>query len=128
MKGEAKPRILVVDDELVVQQFLSAILTEAGYEVETADNGSDASEKLESKRYSVILLDIKMPGMSGIQLYEQIQKMVQSLAKRVVFITGDVMGTDTWRFLRKTEVPYLTKPFNDEQLGTEINRILTPRA
>jgi CheY-like chemotaxis protein len=104
---------------------LSEILGDQGYEVETADNATDALEKLENKRYSLILLDIKMHGMSGIELYKHLQKKAKSLSKRVVFITGDIMGKDTWQFLRRTKAPYLTKPFDEEKLEKEINRILT---
>ncbi len=74
--------------------------------------------------YSLILLDIKMPGMNGIELYERIQGTAQSLARRVVFITGDVLGAETTAFLSKTEAPYVIKPFDVEQLKSEIGRIL----
>jgi CheY-like chemotaxis protein len=65
-----------------------------------------------------------MPGMGGINLYEQFQEIAPSLKKRVVFVTGDVMGKRTKDFLTKTKAPYITKPFDAEQLKTEINRIL----
>jgi hypothetical protein len=45
------------------------------------------------------------------------------LAKRIVFITGDAMGKETWHFLRQTKAPYLTKPFDEEQLDMVIGRI-----
>ncbi len=124
-KSKSKARMLVVDDEPIVQQYLSETLTEKGYEVECVDSAGDALEKIKTNRYSLIMLDIKMPGMSGIQLYEHLQKTAQSLAKKVVFITGDVMGEDTWRFFRKTKAPYLMKPFSEEQLLEGINHILT---
>jgi CheY-like chemotaxis protein len=57
--------------------------------------------------------------------YRHLRKRARSLAKRVIFITGDVMGKDTWQFLRRTKAPYLTKPFDEEKLEKEINRILT---
>lgn len=113
-----------MDDEPIVREFLSEALSDQGYEVETADNATDALQRLNTKRYPVILLDIKMRGMSGIELYEHLQNKPKSLTKRIIFITGDVMGEDTRRFLRKTKAPYLTKPFNEEQLQKEINRVL----
>jgi len=120
----AKARILVVDDEPVIRDFLSHVLTDEGHEVETVDNADDALEKVETERYSLILLDIKMPGMSGIELYNHFKKTAQSLARRVVFITGDVMGADTTAFLSRTKAPRIDKPFDAEQLKNEINRIL----
>ena len=123
-ENEAKPKILVVDDELIVQEFLSEVLTEAGWQVESVGNSSDALERIESDGYSVVLLDIKMRGMSGIELYEHLQKTAPSMAKRVVFITGDVMGEDTWKFLRETKAPYLTKPFDEDKLMEKIDSVV----
>ena len=124
----ATARILVVDDEPVVLSFVSELLSEEGYQVEAADNAEAALEKVKSERYSLILLDIKMPGTSGIELYQSIRNIAQSLARRVVFITGDVMGGDTMHFLSRTKAPYITKPFKAEQLKREIRRILTDGA
>ncbi|MCJ7654844.1 MAG: PAS domain S-box protein, partial [Dehalococcoidia bacterium] len=123
-KKIAKAKILVVDDEPVIREFVSQVLGEQGHTVETADNAADALMKVKSKRYRLILLDIKMPGMSGIELYRQFQKIAPSLTKRVVFITGDVMGKRTLAFLDKTKTPYVMKPFDAKQLKAEINRIL----
>jgi CheY-like chemotaxis protein len=71
------------------------------------------------------LLDMKMPGKSGIELYGSIQKIARSLARRVVFITGDVMAADTGKFLSETKVPHIAKPFDAEQLRREVKRVLT---
>ncbi len=98
------------------------MLADEGYQVETLDNFSDALEKLAGERYDLILADIKMQGMGGIELYKNLQKTAQSLAKKIVFITGDVIGEDTWKFLREAKVPYLTKPFVEKQLLNEIDR------
>jgi CheY-like chemotaxis protein len=100
------------------------VLTDEGHEVETVDNTPDALEMIKSKRYNLILLDIKLPEMSGIELYRHIQKIARSLARRVVFITGDVMGADTQDFLASTKAPYLMKPFDTEQFKKDINRML----
>ena len=128
LKGTAGARILVVDDEPGVRQFLSRLLTDEGHEVETVDNARDALERLKKDRYNLILLDIKMPEMSGIELYKRIRKIAESLAKRVVFITGDVIGADTRSFLSRSKALYISKPFDTEQLKREINRILTTPA
>jgi PAS domain S-box-containing protein len=118
-------KILVVDDEPVVREFISKVLTEEGHRVETVDNAEDALEMVKSKTYRIILLDIKMPGMSGIELYKRFQKMAPSLARRVVFVTGDVLGARTTAFLSKAKSPYITKPFDGKQLNIAINRIFT---
>ncbi|MCJ7790794.1 MAG: PAS domain S-box protein, partial [Dehalococcoidia bacterium] len=123
-KKITKAKILVVDDEPVIRKFVSQVLGEQGHTVETVDNATDALKMVRSKRYRLILLDIKMPGMSGLELYKQFQKIAPSLTKRVVFITGDVMGKRTLAFLDKTKTPYMMKPFDAKELKTEINRIL----
>ena len=121
----AKARILVVDDDTIVQEFLTEILREEGHEVEIIDNGNDALEKFESEDYDLILLDIKLPGMSGIELYEHLQKKAKSLTRKVIFITGDTMSTDTMVFIKSSQTPYITKPFNVEELMKSIDRVLT---
>jgi PAS domain S-box-containing protein len=119
-----KAKILVVDDELMVRQFVSQILAEEGHEVEVVDSAEVALEEVSSKEYQAIMLDIKMPGMSGIELYRHFQKISPPLADKVVFITGDIMGTSTMAFLSKTKAPYIIKPFDAKQLKAEVNRVL----
>ncbi|MBM4446055.1 MAG: PAS domain S-box protein [Chloroflexi bacterium] len=119
-----KAKILVVDDEAVIRQFVSQMLMDEGHEVEALDSAEDALEQVKSKEYQVIMLDIKMPGMNGIELYRHFQKISLALAERVVFITGDVMGASTMAFLSKTKAPYIIKPFDAKQLKIEVNRIL----
>ena len=121
--GRAK--ILVVDDEPATLELLSQILTAEGHEVQTTEKATDALERIKSERYSLILLDIKLPGMSGVELYKSIEKIAQSLGRRVLFITGDVMGADTRDFLSKIKAPYVAKPFDIEQLRKIIDRMLT---
>ena len=127
-KALSRARILVVDDDTIVQGFLTAILTEEGHEVEIVDNGDDALERLDSGDYDVILLDVKLPGMSGIELYRYMQKALKSLARKVIFITGDVMSKDTMGFLSRTSAPYITKPFDAEQLKKGVDRILSQQS
>jgi len=118
-------RILVVDDDPRLLRIVSKILTDEGHEVETVDNGRDALERIESRRYSLILTGIRMPYMNGFELYEHIQKIDRFLANRVIVISGDVMAEDAQEFLAKNDVPYLAKPFHAEQLSKYINRMLS---
>jgi PAS domain S-box-containing protein len=122
--GMKRARILVVDDEPVVGQLLSHILEKEGYKVEVTEDGKDALARIRKKRYSLILLDIKLPGLSGSELYQHIRAISSPLAKRVVFMTGDVMAADTESFLARTKVRVITKPFNVSQLRQEIQRSL----
>ncbi len=67
----------MIEDEPAILRFLSQILTGEGHKVEAVTNADDALGRLESEEYELILLDIKMPGMSGIELYEYSQKIAQ---------------------------------------------------
>jgi CheY-like chemotaxis protein len=58
------------------------------------------------------------------ELYKEIKRTARTLARRVVFITGDVLATDTRKFLSRVKAPYISKPFDAEKLTKEINRIL----
>jgi PAS domain S-box-containing protein len=117
-------KILVVDDEQAILTFLSRLLTEWGHTVETINNADAALERLKTERYSLILLDIKLPGMSGIELYHHIEETVPALTRRVIFITGDVMESTTRDFLEKTKAAHITKPLDIEVLKKMINRAL----
>jgi len=119
-----RAKIVVIDDEPAICQFLSLALTQEGYKVETIDNASAALERLKCERYNLILLDIRMEGMDGIELYRHLKEIAPSLQRRVVFITGDTMTPSTQNFLDKTKVRCISKPFDIEQLKKEINQIL----
>ncbi len=117
-------RIMIVDDEPAICQLLSEVLSADGHNVETVDNADTALERLERQRYSLILLDVQMAGMDGIELYRHMGKIASSLQRRVVFITGDTMTPATQNFLRMAKVRCISKPFDTEQLKKEINQIL----
>jgi DNA-binding NtrC family response regulator len=74
MKSE-QPAILVVDDDVDTCRNLSDILTDLGYRVDTANDGTSALKKVQQKPYDVALLDLKMPGMDGLTLYREIKKL-----------------------------------------------------
>jgi len=130
--------ILVVGTELPILEFMSRVLTEEGHEVETADNAQYALERLKSKKYSLILLDTqpRENGIGSIELYERIQKIAPSLAKRVAFVTSEVIQADIKDFLTETEAPHIgrpavkdiARPLAAKQLKEEIHRILAQGA
>ena len=70
------------------------------------------------------MLDIRLPAMSGIELYRHLQETANSLAQSVIFITGDTINTDTIAFLSQTSAPYITKPFDMNRLIEQIDRML----
>ena len=78
--------------------------------------------------YDVILTDVKMPGMGGIELYSHILEKTPAMKNKIMFITGDVMGIDTKTFLTQNNLTYFAKPFNIEALKEKINAIVMSNA
>ena len=89
------PKVLIVDDENSISDVLLNLLKNNGYLVETARNGKLALEKIQIKNFDVIVCDVKMPVMSGIQLYEILKERKPELTKRMIFISGDIINSDT---------------------------------
>ena len=117
-------KILIVDDDPIVQKYLATVLTDEGHEVEVIDNGNDVIERLCSQSYEVIFLDIRLTGKSGIDIYRELEKKSNSITKNIIFITGDVTNPNIVDFLSSINAPHISKPFNVEQLKKDMDRIL----
>ncbi|MGA7728804.1 MAG: PAS domain S-box protein [Dehalococcoidales bacterium] len=118
-------RIMVIDDELPVRTLLEKVLTPMGYSIETVDDADTVLNRLKAgEKYDVILLDIRMPGMSGTELYTHILEKAPELKGRIIIITGDVMGLDIKEFLTKHNLPSLSKPFDIKLLKEIIDKII----
>ncbi|MBC8280910.1 MAG: PAS domain S-box protein [Chloroflexi bacterium] len=118
-------RILVVDDEAVFTDPLCRILSREGHVVEVARDGNEALRAIEKQKYECILMDVRMPGMGGKELYRRIRDDNEALARRVIFATGDTLNPDTQDFLRDTGNAWLGKPFTVEELEDRIQECLT---
>jgi CheY-like chemotaxis protein len=116
-------RILVVDDEPVVCDLISDALG-AAHRVETAPNGREGLARAARGAYDVILLDMKMPDMTGRQMFEALAALNPAVADRVIFTTGDTVHEETRRFLGTVANPCLAKPFSLEALAEAVERIL----
>ena len=104
-------RILVVDDDAIVVELVKEILEEEGFKVETATDGIEGLEKVKQNRYDAIISNLNMPRMKGDELYLEIEKLNPSLAKKIIFISGDIND-----FIRSTGNRFLKKPFSRQQL------------
>ena len=104
--------LLVVDDEPLIRDMLAKFLERQQFVVELAEDGGEAWVKLQSITYDCILLDLKMPGMGGKELYRLIEKSDSQAAKRVIFITGDTVNPDTRDFVEATKNPVMTNPYS----------------
>jgi signal transduction histidine kinase/sensor domain CHASE-containing protein/putative methionine-R-sulfoxide reductase with GAF domain/ActR/RegA family two-component response regulator len=103
--------ILVVDDEPGITSALAYLLSRDGYVVDTASNGRVALEKLDQRVYDLILCDLRMPELDGPGLYREMEQHAPPLLRRIVFLTGDTLSSETRVFLDRADMPYLSKPF-----------------
>ncbi len=124
LPASGKARVLVVDDEPGVRALVKAILVPAGHVVEEADLPGLALEKLDQSRFDAVILDIRMPDMNGMELYDRIVARHPVLARRVVFVTGDTSDTLTRQYLAAHQIPYVTKPFDKDSLKTQMQVML----
>jgi CheY-like chemotaxis protein len=113
---ETSYRVLVVDDEAEIADLLREILELAGHEVDVADSGESALQRVADVRYDFVLSDMRMPGMDGTMLYEALCKRDPDLAERLAFITGDTLSPNAAGFLQRTGLRHLPKPFEPRQV------------
>ncbi len=119
------PRILVVDDEKKICELLARLLTREGYEVKTAHDGDSALREIVRRRPDLMLTDLKMPGMDGLELLRRARSMHRDLP--VVLITGYASMETAVAALREGVDDYITKPFSVHELKTVVGRIITNR-
>lgn len=117
-------RILVVEDEAAIGEICAKVLTSEGLEVDIAADGKAAEDKLQEICYDSVLIDIRIPGMSGKELYQSINKKHPKLANRVILTTGDVVSPATQSFLEQAARPFLLKPFTPDELKTIVRETL----
>ena len=104
-------RVLVVEDEPALAVAVSEALSDAGFTADRAGDGEEGLTRLTEARYDLIVCDLKMPRIDGMQFYRAMAAATPTLARRVIFVTGDVAGTEAERFLEETGCRWLSKPF-----------------
>jgi two-component system cell cycle sensor histidine kinase/response regulator CckA len=108
--------ILVVEDEHALASAMGEALQGAGLKVEIAGDGEDALARIRKGGYDAVICDLKMPRVTGMVIYRAIAAATPSLARRVIFVTGDVAATDAERFLAESGCRWLVKPFRTDAL------------
>ncbi len=117
-----KPKILVVDDDLSLRKMLEAVLTDDGYDVKEADDGHSAIEAVEDQFYDLILMDIRMARMGGIEALKQIKKLSPGIP--VIIMTAYASVETAREALKSGAFDYLTKPLDIDELKLIIHRAL----
>ncbi len=120
----AHASILVVDDEAALAAAVSAALQDAGYTVEHASDGEQALQRVHGRTFDLIVCDLKMPRMDGPTFYRRLVAYAPAMAERVVFVTGDVVGTDAEQFLDTSGCRWLAKPFRLSDLVRTVREAL----
>ncbi|UCH51987.1 MAG: response regulator [Chloroflexota bacterium] len=108
--------VLIVDDEPTIRTILARILSGKGHQTHTVPNGKAALTELAKNVYDLLIVDLKMFGLSGRKLYETLNEKNPDAASKVIFITGDTMTEETNDFLVSSGRPYLAKPFSPNDI------------
>jgi signal transduction histidine kinase len=104
-------RALVVEDEQALNEAVAAALADEGFKVDRAANGEEALARLHEAHYDVVICDLKMPKVDGMMFFREVSAKMPQIARRIVFVTGDVAGTEAERFLEESGCRWVPKPF-----------------
>ncbi len=121
--GSSGKRVLVIDDEQWILDLAGELLRAEGHVVETVQGGAQALELLSRRKFDVIVSDWKMPGLNGVRLYEHLRATDAASAKRVLFMTGDVVSDTFQDFLRDHELACLSKPFATREFRAAVAKV-----
>ena len=103
--------ILVVEDEAALAAAVTDALRDADYVVERAADGEEALARVREQQFDLVICDLKMPRLDGQSFYRTLEEANPDMAHRVIFVTGDVAGTDAETFLKESGCRFLAKPF-----------------
>ncbi|MCH2204613.1 MAG: response regulator [Lentisphaerales bacterium] len=119
------PLILIVDDEPQIQMLISAILEEKGYKTEICDSGEKALKMMEDIEFNLVLLDLNLPGLNGIEVSEKIKK--NSPNTPIIFITGlttaEAMSLEA-ECKSKDDMELMYKPIDNNMLYSNIDKLI----
>ena len=121
-----RTRILVVDDEEIVRESLGGWLEKDGYTIATLPDGRSAIEKLKGERWSIMIVDLKMPGMDGLQVLEEVKKLQPDVA--VVIMTAYATVDTAVTAMKMGAYDYLMKPFDPEELSLMMQKIVSQQS
>ncbi|MDD3801135.1 MAG: sigma-54-dependent transcriptional regulator [Desulfuromonas sp.] len=121
----SQPRILVVDDEAVIREALRRILQSDGYQVDPVASGHAALERIQQEQYSVVISDLKMPGMSGMEVLKSIRILQPNVP--VIIITGYATVETAVDAIKNGAFDYLSKPFTPDQVRALIRKAVDHR-
>jgi two-component system cell cycle sensor histidine kinase/response regulator CckA len=119
--------ILLVEDEVALGTAVAEALVDAGFIVDRAMDGVEALERIGERSYDLIVCDLKMPRLDGPSFFRELEKRNAPLSRRILFVTGDVAGTEAERFLEESGCRWLAKPFRLKDLLRSASDVLSTR-
>jgi DNA-binding NtrC family response regulator len=124
MMAKALPpvKVLVVDDDPAILEFMETFLTKDGFEVTTIAEPKDAADEVKDGGYHLVVLDLMMPGLGGVEALEQIRKVDSDVA--VVIFTGYPSLETAVQSMKLDAVDYLKKPFNPDEFREVLDRVM----
>lgn len=117
-------RLLVIDDELAIRQLVAKGLSEEFEIVDQASDGEAALDLIQTSSYDCILLDLKMPGISGMEVYQRTAGYDLNAADRIIIMTGDTASPETASFLAELGNIVILKPFTLENVREAIKQVV----
>ena len=116
--------VLVIEDEPALAAAVTEALHDAGFIVDRAGDGEEGLQRVQMRPYDLIVCDLKMPRIDGMTFYHTLTTAFPEAAKRVIFVTGDVAGTDAEKFLDESKCRWLAKPFRLGDLLRAVREVL----
>jgi phosphate regulon transcriptional regulator PhoB len=119
-----KATILVVDDEKDILELVSYNLQKEGFHIQTSQNGEDALEKIRSDRFDLLILDLMLPGIQGMELCKVLKSDNETASIPIIMLTAKSEEFDKVLGLEMGADDYITKPFSPRELVARVNAVL----
>lgn len=120
----AEKKILVVDDSSSIRELLKMALEDENYNVTLGEDGLDALKKLDGTHFDLVITDLHMPNMNGLELIHEIRKIEQYKYTPILFLTTETKTDLKVKAKKEGATGWLTKPFDNEKLKRVVKRVL----
>ena len=118
-------KILLIEDDLFMRQLYTDLLKEQKYELDTAEDGDQGYEKIKKGGWDLVLLDMNLPGMSGIEIIEKLSKEgVKNLYKKIVFLTNTDNAKDSANIKKNSDGYLLKSQLTPEEFLEQVKKFL----
>jgi two-component system chemotaxis response regulator CheY len=124
MRGDAMKQVLTVDDSASIRQMVSFTLTKAGYQVTEAVDGKDGLAKAGKQKVDLIITDLNMPNMDGIQMIAEIRKLPGYAFTPILMLTTESQAEKKDAGRKAGATGWIVKPFNADQLTAVVQKLV----